>query len=267
MRWHCALDGNPHIGRHAERTGGSNAAVRCHDSLRTARAGPRHSGTDKDLLGTAGNDDLRGTRGADVISGKAGNDTIRGLAGNDRLVGGKGNDRLYGNAGRDSYSCGAGNDIVFADTVETTGADCEDVRRPAPPPEPEPPPLSAPTGRYVFVTSQGNAGTLMVELNGQSFTRLVFPYRTICQPSGNPAASALTLRDGVVVALGRDLSFSLSGTGQTDDGGSFTATIEGRFQSTGDLSGTARIQDSGDSNGTHYECDSGVITFTGQPSP
>jgi RTX calcium-binding nonapeptide repeat (4 copies) len=219
------------------------------------------------VLGTAGNDNLRGTRGADVISGRAGNDTIRGLAGSDRLIGGKGNDRLYGNAGRDSYSCGAGNDIVFADAEETTGPDCEDVRCPAPPEEPEPPPLSVPTGRYVFATSQGNAGTLMVELNGRSFTRLVFPYRTTCQPSGNSAVSTLTLREGAVVELGQDLSFSLAGTGQSDGGGSFTATVEGRFQTTGDLSGTARIQDTFDQNGTHFECDSGVITFTGKPSP
>jgi Ca2+-binding RTX toxin-like protein len=95
----------------------------------------------KTVLGTAGNDNLRGTRGADVISGRAGNDTIRGLAGNGRLIGGRGNDRLvgdegndrlYGNAGQDSFSCGAGRDIAFADAVETTGADCEDVRRSAP---------------------------------------------------------------------------------------------------------------------------------------
>jgi Ca2+-binding RTX toxin-like protein len=220
----------------------------------------------KTVLGTPGNDNLRGTRGADVISGRAGNDTIRGLAGNDRLIGGRGNDRLYGNAGQDSYSCGAGNDIVFADAVETTGADCENVRRPAPPPEPEPPPLSAPPGRYVFVTSQGNAGSLEVQQGGRWLTRFIFPYRTTCQPTGTSATSVLTLREGKIVELGADLSFSVSGSGQNSNG-TFTATIEGRFQTTGDLSGSARIQDSFDENGSHFECDSGVITFTGKPSP
>jgi hypothetical protein len=169
--------------------------------------------------------------------------------------------------GRDSYSCGAGNDTVFADALETAGADCEDVRRPAPPPEPTPPPLLLPTGRYVLVTSQGNAGTFTVVVGG-SFVGFVLPYRTTCQPSG---ALTAVFSPNVVAPIALDLSFSIDRSGQSAGGGgasgTFTATVEGRFQTTGDVSGTARIQDKVDSSGTHYECDTGVITFTGKPSP
>jgi Ca2+-binding RTX toxin-like protein len=88
------------------------------------------------ISGGPGNDGmLDGLNGADVISGGAGDDflvdgPLRESA-VDTLSGGGGDDFIVADnrpASMDIVTCGSGHDIVFADTKDIVGDDCERVK-------------------------------------------------------------------------------------------------------------------------------------------
>ncbi len=82
------------------------------------------------IWGDAGNDRITGDRGRDRILGGAGNDTIYGNYDSDQVDGGAGNDRInLIHGGIDSVVCGPGSDVVFADSGDRVGKDCESIRR------------------------------------------------------------------------------------------------------------------------------------------
>ena len=58
-----------------------------------------------------------------------------------------------------------------------------------------------------------------------------------------------------------DLTFQLGGTFPNGAG---NATAAGKFDTAGNVSGTFDVHDSVDNAGTHYECDTGLVTFTGK---
>jgi RTX calcium-binding nonapeptide repeat (4 copies) len=222
------------------------------------------------ITGTAGNDTLRGGVKADKLNGKGGNDKLYSGAGNDVLIGGVGNDLLVGGPGADKLSCGAGSDTARGDATDTIAKDCEKVTGvpttpppPPPPPSPPPPPPATPItpgsykglldGNFVFleITSDRmvtgfRSNYLREDCNGN-----VYIYGTLDWGSSRFPIAA----DGT-------FSVSGTGTGTVDDlPASFTNTVSGKVDGTtvtGAVTGTADFT----SDGTHYQCSSGVKTYT-----
>jgi Ca2+-binding RTX toxin-like protein len=89
------------------------------------------SGTNRKLVGGAGNDTLFGSKGPDIIEGGLGNDGLIGNAGDDFLTGEAGNDIINGDAGNDVLSGGANNDLMFGGAGRDTmfGDDGSDTMR------------------------------------------------------------------------------------------------------------------------------------------
>ena len=85
------------------------------------------------VVGGAATDLLVGRDGADdTLVGGAGDDVLNPRRGNDHIDGGPGIDQLYlRDLSFDDAVCGDGVDSVAADARDTTGADCEKVRRTA----------------------------------------------------------------------------------------------------------------------------------------
>ena len=83
--------------------------------------------------GSSRADRLRGGTGSDLLCGLGGGDVLTGGAGRDRIFGQAGNDRIRARDGSfDVIGCGEGRDVVFADSVDQVGVDCERVERQGP---------------------------------------------------------------------------------------------------------------------------------------
>jgi hypothetical protein len=138
---------------------------------------------------------------------------------------------------------------------------------------PAPPPPTALAGFYRLTTSQClapgvacNLGSLTVLPGGLTFTNLSLPYYVDCTPPYH-YVDVLTTKQDVPLTIEPDLSFSVSGT-VTDSGGTLNAFVIGQFDTTGTVSGSFDVHISGnDSAGTHYECETGKLTFSGKLSP
>ncbi|MFL5983077.1 MAG: hypothetical protein ACJ74R_15340, partial [Gaiellaceae bacterium] len=85
------------------------------------------------VLGGSGSDVLIGRDGpSDTLVGGTGDDLIEPLRGDDHVDGGAGIDQVrLRDLSRDDVVCGDGVDSVAADERDTTGPDCEKVRRTA----------------------------------------------------------------------------------------------------------------------------------------
>jgi len=89
---------------------------------------------DNVLTGSQHNDTFDALDGDDVLTGLAGDDAFYLGSGSDTAYGGVGNDEFYaddfgGFPEPDVVHCGDGFDYVFADTIDTVAADCEEVVR------------------------------------------------------------------------------------------------------------------------------------------
>jgi RTX calcium-binding nonapeptide repeat (4 copies) len=229
-------------------------------SLVAAAAGGR-------IVGTARADLLRGTAGADAIYGRGGNDRIYGLAGNDRLVGGPGVDRIW---------CGPGRDRVIADRLDRVAADCEVVVRPPlpappppPPPPPEPPPLPppppppgpapqlTPPGHYVSSSNQGRYVHFQVGPSGRALFGLRVEYNATCNP---PATLKAVILGGQGFSIDDDRTFAVDVS--TADGLTHLV-LNAKLDGVGHVSGRFQVHTKRDQNGTHFECDSGIVEFSG----
>jgi hypothetical protein len=219
----------------------------------------------KTIVGTARADVLRGGPGTDSIYGRGGNDRLYGLAGDDRLVGGPGNDRLVGGAGTDQIRCGPGRDRVTADLLDNVAGDCEVVIRPAPPepPPPPPPPPPAPEpqltppGHYVASSNQGRYVQFQVGPRGRSLFGLRVEYNATCSP---PATLKSVVGGGGAFPINDDRTLAVNAS--TADGVT-KLVLAAKFDGAGHFSGTFQVHTSRDQNGTHYECDSGIVEFSG----
>jgi hypothetical protein len=106
-----------------------------------------------------------GTPGVVLITGSAADNVLEATAGTATIVGGAGTDTLTGgghddlidarDGGADRVACRGGTDTVLADAADHVAADCETVRRDAPPPPPvaTPAPTPAPTPKKPAVRS------------------------------------------------------------------------------------------------------------------
>jgi Ca2+-binding RTX toxin-like protein len=218
----------------------------------------------KTIVGTAHADVLRGGPGADSIYGRQGNDRLYGMAGADRLVGGAGNDRLVGGPGTDLIRCGTGHDRVIADLLDRVAGDCEVVIRPSePPPPPPPPPPPGPTpaltppGHYVASSNQGRYVQFQVVPNGRALFGLRVEYNASCNP---PATLRGVMTGGHAFPIADDRSLTVDAA--TADGLTKLA-LKATFDGAGHVSGTFQVHASRDQNGKHFECDSGIVEFSG----
>jgi hypothetical protein len=131
---------------------------------------------------------------------------------------------------------------------------------------------------YQFSTNQcpgtltcSNIGIVTVLPGGFTFTNFNAPYSADCTPSYR-FHSVLSTNKDVPIALTTNLTFSLSGTFVINIIGTpsipnanATVNINGAFDASGNVSGTLEVHVSGnDTNGTHYECDSGAVSFSGK---
>jgi hypothetical protein len=152
------------------------------------------------------------------------------------------------------------------------GFDCANgrLRRPAPPPPPSPPPapLQALPGTYQFATSHCvlgvcDLGTIVVRPDGRTYTGVVIPYSAQCTPPYD-WVDVVTSSQGAVFDLGSDLSFDVSGQSAAN-GVTLTVALSGQFDAAGNVFGSFDFHLSGnDSAGTHYDCDTGRVTFSGK---
>ena len=134
-------------------------------------------------------------------------------------------------------------------------------KKPREVPPPAPPPAAL-EGRYVFTTSQANAGTVNILPGGQSFSNLVIPYRAQCS-DGSRYLGILSTKKDLVVPLDLTLSFSQSGP-LTHPEGTFNIDMRMHFDNAGSVSGSLVVtinQNSG------VNCDTGGITFSGNVQP
>jgi hypothetical protein len=137
---------------------------------------------------------------------------------------------------------------------------------------PPPPPPTALAGLYRFSTSQClapslcNQGTLTVLPGGLTFTNFTAPYYVDCVPPYH-YVDLLETKQDVPLTIEPDLNFSVSGT-VTNSALTLNAFVIGQFDTAGTVSGSFDVHISGnDSAGTHYECETGKLTFSGKLSP
>ena len=203
------------------------------------------------IVGGAGNDTLRGTQKADKLYGKAGNDKLFGFRGNDVLFGGAGADRLV---------CGPGRDIAWADSKDHVAKDCEIVKGLKPPPAP---PVAL--GTYCGSTSQGMPLCFVVGSQAASPVRTIGTTSLAVQAECEPARQLD--RSFEVLTLYVNVKSDRSFTARTVLAG-YVSTFEGKFDESGtSATGSLSVQFVDELDGVHYECDSGVASWSARTPP
>jgi hypothetical protein len=145
---------------------------------------------------------------------------------------------------------------------------------------PPPPPPTALAGLYRFTTSQClapgvacNIGSVTVLPGGLTLTNLNLPYYVDCTPPyhffsdlSTTQDAPLTLDPGLTFGISGTFTIQIVGTNPIPNG-TGNATVNGQFDTVGNVSGTFDVHVSGDdSAGTHHECDTGQLTFSGKLS-
>lgn len=133
------------------------------------------------------------------------------------------------------------------------------LRKPPPPP---PPPPAAVEGRYVFTTSQANAGTVNILPGGHSLSDFVIPYTAPCS-DGSRAVTVLSTRKDLAVPLDPNLIFSSSAQ-FTDSDGRWNIDVRAQFDTAGSVSGSLAVTIIRTTGAT---CSTGSITFSGKVQP
>jgi len=143
-------------------------------------------------------------------------------------------------------------------------------------PAPQPPifePPEALPGDYQITTSQCDLGVcdlggLTVAPGSMYFKNLDLPFTAQCTPPNTYTSILITTQDSPIPIDYPELTFQLSGTFPISDTsgtiGTGSATVNGKFDATGNVSGTFDDHASVDNAGTHYECDTGNVSFSGK---
>jgi hypothetical protein len=158
----------------------------------------------------------------------------------------------------------------YEQAYERKGFKCVNGRLQKIPPPPPPPPPTALAGFYRLTTNQClapgvacNLGSMTVLPGGLTYTNLNLPWYVDCTPHYHYDDVLSTTQD-VPYPIRPDLTFGGSGAFPIPNG-TGNATVNGQFDTAGNVSGTFDIHYSfNDSAGTHYECETGQLTFSGK---
>jgi hypothetical protein len=114
-------------------------------------------------------------------------------------------------------------------------------------------------GHYVASSIQGRYVTFDVQADGRSLINLRVEFNAACQPSGTLENGFYTV--GSAVPIAGDRTFT---SNTRTSSGNAAMNIRGTFDTAGNVSGTFQGHVSLDSQGTHYECDSGTVSYSGR---
>lgn len=101
--------------------------------------------------------------------------------------------------------------------------------------------------------------TFDVAPGGRTITNVRVEYNAQCQPPATLTGSYATAPGPYPIAADR----SFDASGQSADG-TLVVMLKGAFDGAGNVSGTFDVHDAIDYQGTHYECDSGLVEWTGK---
>ena len=125
------------------------------------------------------------------------------------------------------------------------------------------PPGVVPNRHYAGTTSQGKNLSFDILSDGATIANFQADISAPCSPSGTLTG---TLPVTATVSVQPDGTFSsgpLAGTFPVNGiPFSFTGSGQGAFDASGTATGTFQVHASGDLGGTHYECDTGTVTWT-----